>query len=61
MTRQPCVLIGAIIAIPYDKTKFGEANRAETIAQHLEDAVRKTVGVRVVKWEPKHTSIGDGT
>ena len=52
--RQPCVLITAVIAIPYDKTKFGEANRAETIAQHLEKAVSETIGVQVQKWSAKH-------
>lgn len=57
--RKSCVLISTIISVEYDKSKFGEANRAETIAQYLEDAVRKTTGVKVVKWRALHSSVAE--
>lgn len=57
MTRRPCILITTTITIPYDKSKFGEANRAETIAQHLEKAVSETIGVQVQTWAAKHSSV----
>lgn len=59
MSRRPCILIGAVLAVEYDKAKFGEAARAETIATALEETVRKTIGVKVVRFEAKHSSIAE--
>lgn len=59
MKRQSCILIGAIIYVPYDKAQFGEANRAETIATNLAKVVGGTIGVKMKKWDARHAAVAE--